>query len=280
MLPVPDSDATTVPAPTPEARRMAQESFEQANKADKSQDGPENAEATQPAIPRRLQSEPVLGQKKPDQTTQTSSLNVKKSESTMSLANTKDKALAEPVKVESRKTTAVKAKAVPPKTEDNPTTTAVHECLARSSTAEIEQAAQRANESQPKGHSMTMAIEASKATNTQPSQPTPPPPTQPASENGSEMDNGGKEDQEDNKGKGNENKEDEESSSSEDSEERRAKEEQLQAKKEARARYMRFHRSLSSILINYTLRNTQGIFLIASKKGNKQSVLGSMRLEK
>ena len=72
VLPVPDSDATTVPAPTPEARRMAQESFENAKKADKSQDGPGNADATQPI-----------------------SLNTKKSESTKALADSNVDKLAQ-----------------------------------------------------------------------------------------------------------------------------------------------------------------------------------------
>ena len=141
------------------------------------------------------------------------------------------------MKVETPKATAVKAKAVPPKTEHTQNATAVHECLARSSTAEIEQAAQQANESRPRKE----AQEPSKATTTQTSQQTLPPPAPPASEKGSGMDPEDKEN--------NENQGEEESSSSEDSEERRAKEEQLQAKKEARARYMRFHRSLYSTLV-------------------------------
>ena len=259
LLALPDSDATTVPAPTPEARRIAQEGFEQAKKVDKSQDEPRNADTKQPTMPRRLQSEQVLDQQKPVETTLPSSQNVKKSESSASLGNTKDKVLAEAVKVEVQKATAVKAKALPPKQENTPAENtpaekAVHECLQRSSTSELEQLAQKAKEPQAK--------EPSKATERQTSQPTPTP-TEPAPKPRSDVDKGDKESQENKDG--DKNQEDEESSSGEDSEDLRAKEEQLQAKKEARARYMRFHRSLSSILV-ILYENTGNLTPIAKKR--------------
>eukprot|EP00435_Cladocopium_sp_Y103_P055634 s757_g18.t1 len=249
---------------------MAKESLEKAKQVDKSQGGPGNAQATRPTVPRRVQSKAVLGEQEPNETTGEGSATVKRSESSATLEYDRDKTLAEPVKVEAGKATAVKAKAAPVKTEKTENTRAakaVHECLARSSTAEIEAAtkAQKPNPKEPS--SMEVAEEPSKAQKT--TRANEPKPKEPSSMEVAKDsdDNKGSKDNDDNENKQeNQDQGDEESSSSEDSEEQRAKEEQIKAKNAARARYMRFHRSLYSILVETRQ------FLIWDKEGTEDTV--------
>ena len=120
-----DSDATTVPASTPEARKMALQKVAEA-KADKSSDTKDATAKSTAQLPRRLQSQALLE----DPAGTEHLLKVKKSASSETML----------YPVPEVKATAVKAKAQPnqpAKEEKGTTARAVRECLARSNTAEI-----------------------------------------------------------------------------------------------------------------------------------------------
>jgi len=120
---VPDSDATTVPAATPEAQRMVKRSLARAQAAaaqesKKAKTPPE----PRPQLSRQVQSTEIL--QLPTE------LQIKKSESSATLDYRPD-----PKK--GFKCTAVKAKAAPPQAVPD-MAKAVQQCLARSNTAELE----------------------------------------------------------------------------------------------------------------------------------------------
>ena len=128
----PDSDATTVPAATPEAQRMVRESLAQAQVAQASTKA-KTPEAETPAEPRQqlsrqVQSTELLQPAK--------KMKVKKSESSTTLDYRVDPK-------NGSKRTAVKAKAAPPQSVSGlavppDMTKTVQQCLARSNTAELE----------------------------------------------------------------------------------------------------------------------------------------------
>ena len=120
---VPDSDATTVPAATPEAQRMVKRSLARAQAAaaqesKKAKTPPE----PRPQLSRQVQSTEIL--QLPTE------LQIKKSESSATLDYRPD-----PKK--GFKCTAVKAKAAPPQAVPD-MAKAVQQCLARSNTPELE----------------------------------------------------------------------------------------------------------------------------------------------
>ena len=224
-----DSDATTVPATTPEVKRMAQQRVaeEKAKQGDKEND-PSVSAAAKGQLPRRLQSTKIL------------ETQVKKSESTATLDYSTKTPKAAAVKSKAAPTQALPVE--PGKIEQGtPTSRAVQQCLARSNTSDIE-ASQRqdapkrkvvtsedplANTAakKPKTIEATTAAApagAPKSAAAPAAKDAPPPPEDPG--------------------------DDDDHDSSDESEERLRKERQVKAKKAAHARYMRFHRSLRSNL--------------------------------
>ena len=214
-MPAPDSDATTVPAKTPDAKRMAADSFAAA------QDQAQPAAMThsnRPKLKREIQSQNMLTEPAPeDQDSKSKRLRrmdghqLKQSPSTEHMSAPKQAPAA----------TAVKAKAAPPPTapkeETSPQAKAVAECLGRSSTQDMEstqgEPKETGKDTEPKETGKDMKVCGKVA-----GDPGNPP--------------------------------DPDDSSSEDSDEFRKKEALLKAKREAHARYMRFSRSLTSTFAN------------------------------
>ena len=219
LLPAPDSDATTVPAKTPEAKKHAAAGFAAAKGAAEKQAEPATPNPpSKPSLKREVQSKEVLAETAPDvpEVTEPQGKRLRRMEghelkqgsSTEEMQPQKNQQHGPPT------ATAVKAKAAPTvkvetKAPHEPQAQAVAECLQRSSTQDMEVAAAQATQGKQK-------VAEKKVSGA--SDPPPPP-----------------------------NPDDHESDSSEsDSEERRKKAALIKAKKEAHARYMRFHRSLTS----------------------------------
>lgn len=119
LLTLPDSDATTIPASTPDAKAMAAQGTQEA-RAEQREEKPEKPTDPKGKLDRKIQSQPVL---EPDG--EKAVKKVKKEKN-----NTDGEKVA----------TAVKAKAVPPKTESSgsaDTARAVQDCLRRPSTKDI-----------------------------------------------------------------------------------------------------------------------------------------------
>ena len=221
---MPDSDATTVPAATPEAKRMAAEGVAAFREDLKKKPDPDPQ-------PKALVKKNRL----------TSAAMIKASESSEQL---EDKT-AKPLHPKTSPT-AVKAKAAPkteqkqetPDTEEKQKAQAIAECLARSSTQDMLHASQTSSPAQ----------------NTN----APPAPEQKAKDKdqAKPKETETKLNKKETKPKEKEAKptekeaspKEKEAESDEDSSEEARKAEQVRLKKEAHARYMRFHRSLSSTL--------------------------------
>ena len=219
LLPAPDSDATTVPAKTLEARRLAAKDCEIAKETEEQQ-AEQQAEAatpnpsSKPNLKREVQSQEMLAEAPPQKTKRLRRMDAHDpmGPGTEEVQPKQQTVHAPPA------ATAVKAKAAPPvkvpkqesQESHGPQAKAVAECLARSSTADME----TANTQETKdvtAKKLKVACD-----------PPPPPDPDDHGSNGSD---------------------------SEDSDEFKRKEKILKVKKEAHARYMRFHRSLSSTLV-------------------------------
>ena len=221
MTYVSDSEASTVPANDADAKQKALKGLKAAQAEEtrtpvdklKRKDARDMDQlSSEPKLPRRLQSKPIL--REGDET----QVAIKKSETSETLAYTLNQAVPTAAKA-----TAVKAKAQPPTTAkcepETPTSKAVSQCLGRASTKELQAATQ-----QPSHGNTPSTPKAAAAA----SPPAPVAPQAKAAQTDPDPDS--------------------DSESSADDEELRRIEREQKAKREAHARYMRFSRSLTSTL--------------------------------
>ena len=231
FLPAPDSDATTVPASTPTAKRMAAAGTKAVRESEATE--PAEEQPTRTPLNRAVQSKTLLDAA-PEPETKEAAEPERKRLRRQNAAQIKESSSTASVEPPTAKHTAAKAKVAPPKqcpkhelTKDEPDRAlaqSVAECLQRSSTQDIAQA--NSQEPGEKENNAAQPPPPPKEKETEKTQPTkkvaPAPPGDPEDPSDSEADV--------------------------DVEEERRKDELVRAKREAHARYMRFSRSLSSPL--------------------------------